>query len=68
MDQIPDTVPCGGCNGDGWVIEVEPRCCGRLLRGGECCGEPDPEQVQVQCPCCDGSGRVPVPSSVTISK
>lgn len=60
---------CPVCLGQGWI--EEPRCCGRprvmwhVDRHGdpqmdheECCGSPECEQVQ--CPNCDGTGKIPL--------
>lgn len=34
----------------GVAVETHPVCCGRSDKSGQCCGCPDPEQVQVQVP------------------
>ena len=44
-----DKYICENCNGDGYTIEVEAECCRRS--NYECCGCPDPVQVQKQCYC-----------------
>ena len=44
-----DKYICENCNGDGYTIEIEAECCRRSEY--ECCGIPDPVQVQKQCYC-----------------
>jgi hypothetical protein len=52
-----DTECCPECNGEGYTIDVQPRCCGNLTKGGECRGDcAEPEQVQVCCSLCGGNG------------
>jgi DnaJ-class molecular chaperone len=55
---------CPHCNGDGWIVEVEPRCCqgSDYECGGRGCIGPLPEQVQAQCPGCDGTGKIEEPA------
>jgi hypothetical protein len=48
---------CEKCRGDGWTVESEhsPKC------DGVKCAPDCPIPVQVECPACDGTGRVEVP-------
>jgi len=53
-------VKCPFCNGAGWQIGIEARCCGRADAFYECggprCSGPEPAQVQEPCDACCGSG------------
>jgi len=49
---------CPNCEGYGYTIEVEAECCRK--GENECCGIPDPVQVQKQCPYCDANGLVEI--------
>lgn len=50
--------PCPECDGSGFQIDIQPRCCGNLTKGGECRGDcAEPKQVQVACEWCGGSGE-----------
>lgn len=51
---------CPECDGMGWTIGVEPRCCGRSdwECGGRGCTGPEPEQVQEPCAACQGTGAI----------
>ncbi len=44
---------CPNCEGVGWTVDVQPRCCNGLNWecGGRGCTGPEQEQVQVECPC-----------------
>lgn len=44
-----DKYICKNCDGYGYTIEVEAECCRRS--NYECCGIPNPIQVQKQCYC-----------------
>lgn len=44
MDEEPKSV-CPKCDGNGWYVEAQ--CCGKGHQ--ECCGDPDPVQVQCEC-------------------
>jgi hypothetical protein len=46
-------VLCNICNGQGWVFEIETRCCGNY-ESHDCCQVPVPVQVQVECKCDKG--------------
>lgn len=63
---IEETI-CPACSGDGMVYcyGTRARCCGNFTRHGDCCNNPEPEQVLDCEPCmnCYGSGRVPVQSN-----
>lgn len=51
---------CPNCNGGGFIIELEPTCCGNLTKGGECRGEcAVPQEVAVPCGYCGGNGHMP---------
>jgi len=50
---------CLHCQGQGWIEDVEPGCCGRPTEHGDCCGQPIPVQCQIQCEGCLGTGEVP---------
>lgn len=50
---------CPKCTGSGVAIEVEPSCCGRTYRSGECRGEcAFPVQCQRQCDMCQATGKI----------
>ena len=51
-----DDVICPVCGGYGYTIEIEAECCGNY-KEYECCGIPNPVQVQVQCKCDNGYVR-----------
>ena len=55
---VPAAEPCPVCSGDGWTREIS--CCLAYLPGGECCDEPEPDQVE--CATCNGTGLAAVPS------
>lgn len=38
---------CKICRGKGWYENLE--CCGEALGNGECCGYPEPVQVECKC-------------------
>lgn len=44
---------CENCGGDGWYVAA--MCCRRPTPSGDCCYEPEPEQVE--CEACGGTGR-----------
>lgn len=46
---------CPNCGGDG-VGGIQPVCCRRPNRNGECCGDPEPEQYP--CLFCRGTGQL----------
>lgn len=49
---VAEYYTCHICGGDGYTIEVEATCC--MRQGNECCGIPDPIQVQRECFCDKG--------------
>jgi hypothetical protein len=51
---------CGECGGDGYLIEVEPECCGKYWPCRDDCAAP--VQVQRQCERCGGAGEVGEPT------
>jgi len=48
-------ITCPYCEGHGYTIEVRATCCGNINEHGDCCGIPDPEQYQKECPCDNGT-------------
>jgi len=60
-------IECPICDGQGYTVDVRPTCCGRNLGHGGCRGDcVEPEQYQVQCAACYGSGKVqPTPEPTT---
>lgn len=58
-----EAVACVTCGGDGIDPEagVDVTCCGRPNQLGDCCGNPEPEQVPQPCRECGGSGRITTP-------
>jgi len=49
---------CETCGGTGEGVAVVPACCRRPTPNGECRGDcAVPEQVQIQCADCCGTGR-----------
>lgn len=52
-------IECRHCDGVGWIVDVDTRCCGRSEYecGGRGCTGAEPEQIQLQCECCGGTGK-----------
>jgi len=42
---------CKNCGGQGYTVDVEAGCCNSPDEHGNCCGFPQPIQVQKQCVC-----------------
>lgn len=51
-EKCKEKIICGNCGGYGYTVEVEAECCGN--GSTECCGIPNPIQVQKQCSCYQG--------------
>lgn len=60
-ERLRDMATCNYCSGNGYIVDIEAECC----RNGEyeCCGIPNPIQVQRQCLCNNGSIEV-TPESI----
>ena len=54
--ELKESFYCQICGGQGYTIEIEAECCGNGQN--ECCGVPNPIQVQKQCICWQGTNKI----------